>query len=121
MLITDNHNARQGNCSTFSTHIYTNIDCRHRKASICRTSSYTINNQPTTTPNTESATGAIGIRSSASAPDLKAGPLLELADADELLVPPEVLDEVLDDEGVNVTLGTSDAGTAEMGAGAWPP
>jgi hypothetical protein len=47
--------------------------------------SYTItNNQPTTTPDTESAMGAIEVRCSASAPDLKAGPL-ELVP--ELLLP----------------------------------
>jgi hypothetical protein len=44
------------------------------------------NSQPTTTPDIESAMGAIEVRRNASAPDLKAGPL-ELAE----LLPPLVV------------------------------
>jgi len=67
-------------------------------------------------PNTESAAGAIGARSSARVPDLKPGLPLELW---RLL---EAVDEPLaDDVGVNVALGMSDDGTAEMGEGDWPP
>lgn len=67
-------------------------------------------------PNTINATGAIGIRSSVRVPDLKPGLPLELG---RLL---EAVDEpVLLVVGVNVTLGMSDDGTAEMGAGDWPP
>jgi hypothetical protein len=103
-----------------------------------RASGYTITtNQPTMTPNTESAPDSIGKRSGASAPDLKPG--LVLAEPEALWVRPTInepvverdrrteqdargnvlLDEVL--ETPNVALGMSDAGTAEMGAGAWPP
>ena len=102
-----------------------------------RASGYTITtNQPIMTPNTESAPDSIGKRSGASAPDLKPG--LVLAEPEALWVRPTInepvvehrrteqdargnvlLDEVL--ETPNVALGMSDAGTAEMGAGAWPP
>jgi len=66
--------------------------------------------------NTESATGAIGARSSASVPDLKLGLPLELGRL------PEAVDEPVPDVlGVDVALGMSDDGTAEMGEGDWPP
>lgn len=72
-------------------------------------------------PNTESAAGVIGARNSARVPDLKPELPLELwrllAAVDDP-VPLGVADEGV---GVNVTLGMSDCGTAEMGAGDWPP
>jgi hypothetical protein len=66
-------------------------------------------------PNTESAAGAIGARSSAKVPDLKPGLPLELGRL------PEAVDEPDPDVEVDVTLGISDDGTAEMGEGDWPP
>jgi hypothetical protein len=98
-----------------------------------RASSYTITiNQPTTTPNTESAPGAIGKRSGASALDLKPG--LLLAELEALWVRPTINELVVErdrrtEDGrgnalpdeVPVDVGMSDAGTAEIGAGAWPP
>lgn len=71
--------------------------------------SYTNTNKPITEPNTKSAAGTIGTRSSGREPDLK--PELGLL---------EVVDEPVA-VGVNVTLGISDDGTAEMAAGDWPP
>jgi hypothetical protein len=66
-------------------------------------------------PNTESTAGAIGARSSARVPDLKPGLPLELGRL------PEALGEPVEDVGLDVALGMSDDGTAEMGAGDWPP
>ena len=66
-------------------------------------------------PNTESAAGAIGARRSARVPDLKPGLPLELEPL------PEAVDEPVPDEGVDVELGMSDDGTAEMGEGDSPP
>jgi len=66
-------------------------------------------------PNTESAAGAIGARRSARVPDLKPGLPLELGPR------PEAVDEPVPDVGLNVALGMSDDGTAEMGKGDWPP
>lgn len=65
-------------------------------------------------PNTESAAGAIGARSSARVPDLKPGFPLELGRLPEEVDEPELVE-------VDVTLGMSDDGTAEMGEGDWPP
>ena len=65
-------------------------------------------------PNTESAAGVIGARSSARVPDLKPGFPLELWRL------PEAVDEPVPDE-VAVTLGMSEDGTAEMGEGDCPP
>jgi len=77
-------------------------------------SCYTNTNQPKMKPNTESAAGAIGAQSSASVPDLKPGLPLELGRL------PEPVDEPVPDV-VDVALGMSDDGTAEMGDGDWPP
>lgn len=71
--------------------------------------SYTNSKEPITEPNTKSTAGAIGARSSGREPDLK--PELGLLEAVDEPVP----------VGVNVALGISDDGTAEMGAGDWPP
>jgi len=72
-------------------------------------------------PNTESAAGAIGARSSAKVPDLKPGLALELWWVPEAVDEPVPLGAPDEGVGVNVTFGMSDAGTAEMGAGDWPP
>lgn len=65
-------------------------------------------------PKTESTAGAIGAPSNARVPDLKPGFPLELWRLPEPVDEPEPL-------AVDVTLGMSDDGTAEMGAGDWPP
>jgi hypothetical protein len=71
--------------------------------------SYTNTKEPITEPNTKSAASAIGARSSGRELDLKPGlGLLEAVDE-----PVGV--------GVNVALGMSDDGTAEMDAGDCPP
>lgn len=70
-------------------------------------------------PNTESAAGAIGARSSARVPDLKPGFALELGRLSEAVDEAEA--ELVEGVGVNVTLGMSDDGMAEMAEGDWPP
>jgi hypothetical protein len=114
--MTDNHDARTRplyNVRSFvSICIYTSIDCRSWKKRTHASSCYTNTNQPNVKPNTESAAGAIGARSSGRVPDLEP----------ELGRLPEAVDEPVPlAVGVNVTLGMSDDGTAEMGEGDWPP
>jgi hypothetical protein len=118
--MTDKHDTRTRplyNVRSFvnSICIYTNIDGRHRKKCTNASSCYTNTNQPNMKPNTESPAGAIGARSIARVPDLKPGFPLELGRL------PEAVDEPVPDEGVDVTLGMSEDGTAEMGEGDWPP
>jgi hypothetical protein len=72
---------------------------------------HTNDNQPKMKPSAESAAGAIGAPSSARVPDLKP---LELGRLPEEEVEAE-------EPPVDVAVGMSDDGTAEMGAGDWPP
>lgn len=83
---------------------------KSEKAYTSAFNSYINTNKPNMKPNTESAVGAIGTRSSARVPDLKP----------ELGRLPEAVDEPEPVEA-DVALGMSDDGTAEMGAGDWPP
>jgi hypothetical protein len=113
---TDRHDARTRplyNVRSFvnSICIYTNLDWRNRKKRTHASSCYTNTNQPNMKPDTESTAGAIGARSSASVPDLKPGLPLELGRL------PEEVDEPVPDVGLDVALGMSDDGTAEMGEG----
>lgn len=115
--MTDKHHARTRplyNVQSFvnSTCIYTNIDCRHRKSGTHASGSYTNTKQPNIKPKTKSAPGVIGARSSARVPDFELGRLPEAVD-EPVPLPVAV--------GVDVTLGMSDDGTAEMGAGDSPP